>query len=65
MSKHHIQNLAEQIIKKGHASSPFHSGKKHEQARKAVKPEEMREHVKSNDKDVSRLINEGDPNIQK
>jgi hypothetical protein len=27
MSKHHIQNLAEQIANKGHGSAPFHYGK--------------------------------------
>ncbi len=27
MSKHHIENIAEQIANKGHASAPFHNEK--------------------------------------
>jgi hypothetical protein len=95
MSKHHIENLAEQIANKGHASAPFHNVKKSNQANEAAKSEnistmeadenssiqlrayqihldkggsdldnwlEAEQDIK---KDVSRLINEGDPNIQK
>jgi len=34
MSKHHIQNLAEQIANKGHASAPFHNSKTTQQKSK-------------------------------
>ena len=37
MSKHHIENLAEQITNKGHASAPFHNEKKSNQASEAAK----------------------------
>ena len=36
MSKHHIENLAEQIVQKGHASSPFHNEKKPNQESKSM-----------------------------
>jgi len=32
MSKHHLENLAEQIANKGHGSAPFHYGKKSDQS---------------------------------
>jgi hypothetical protein len=41
MSKHHIENLAEQIANKGHASAPFHSVKESNQASEAVKSENI------------------------
>ena len=39
MSKHHIENLAEQIVHKGHGSAPFHNEKKPNQASDAAKSE--------------------------
>ena len=41
MSKHHIENLAEQIANKGHGSAPFHQQKKHSQASGSVKSENI------------------------
>ena len=37
MSKHHIQNLAEQIANKGHGSAPFHQENMNYQASQAEK----------------------------
>jgi len=39
MSKHHIQNLAEQISKSGHGSSPFHYKQTHDQINKPIESE--------------------------
>ena len=79
MSKHHLQNLAEQLAQKGHASAPFH----HEQLLdSSIKLRayqihlekggsdldnwlEAEQSLKNIDKAVSSLINEGDPNIQR
>ena len=41
MSKHHVENLAEQIANKGHASAPFRNEKKHNQAGEAAKLENI------------------------
>jgi hypothetical protein len=41
MSKHHLQNLAEQIGNKGYASAPFHYGKEPVQEIEAVKSEDI------------------------
>jgi alpha-mannosidase len=98
MSKHHLQNLAEQIANKGHGSAPFHNENRSYQINEEVQSEDMAVKVaeedssiklrayqihlekggsdldnwleaercfKNNDKAVSRLINEGDPNTQK
>jgi len=97
MSKHHLQNLAEQIANKGHGSAPFHHEKTPYQISEEVKSEDIVAKVaeedssiklrayqihlekggsdfdnwleaerclKNDDKAISRLINEGDPNIQ-
>src|SRR5580698_5096758 len=40
MSKHHLENLAEQLANKGHASAPFHNAKKSNLASEAVKSED-------------------------
>jgi len=40
MSKHHIENLAEQIANKGHGSAPFHHVKDPYLANEAIVPED-------------------------
>jgi hypothetical protein len=98
MSKHKIENLAEQIANKGNGSAPIHNKKTPYQVSESMKSEDISTKVaeedssiklrayqihlekggsdldnwleaerclKNNDKAVSRLINEGDPNIQK
>ena len=98
MTKHHIQNLAEQIANKRHSSAPFHIEKMHDQRSEEAKSEdisakldeedssiklrayqihlekggsdldnwlEAERSLMNNDRSVSRLINEGDPNTQK
>src|SRR5580704_7518726 len=93
MSKHHIENLAEQIANKGHASAPFHYGKNSNNASKPIVSKESQTNVVDEESiqlrayqihqekggsdldnwleaeqnlknDISRLINEGDPNTQ-
>ena len=41
MSKHHIENLAEQIANKGHGSAPFHNEKKSNFASEAAKSQDI------------------------
>ncbi len=72
MSKHHLQNLAEQIANKGYASAPFHSIQLRAYQIHLEKGGsdldnwlEAERCFKSNDKAILRRINEGDPNTQK
>ena len=98
MSKHKIENLAEQLANQGHSSAPLQNMKKPNQESKASKSEnistieadenssiqlrayqihqekggsdidnwlEAERILGNNGQAVSRLISEGDPNIQK
>jgi len=42
MSKHHIENLTEQIANKGHGEAPFHKGKKSNNTSKSIVSESDR-----------------------
>ena len=45
MSKHHLQNLAEQLAAKGRATSPFHYGKSSYQTSNSVKSGDIKTKV--------------------
>jgi len=49
MSKHHINNLAEQIANKGYASAPFHQEKMYDESIYEVKTKETQ--AKDGDED--------------
>jgi len=52
MSKHHIQNLAEQIANKGHGSAPFHQHKTPSQASEEVKSENIQVNADEEDSSI-------------
>ena len=52
MSKHHIENLAEQIANKGHASSPFHKEKKPNQESELIDSEDKQWKVAMDDSSI-------------
>jgi hypothetical protein len=63
MSKRaHLQSMAEQIIKKGHASAPFHYENRSYQANG---PLEAGEEDCHQEQTVLSFINEGNPNTQR
>ena len=52
MTKHHIQNLAEQIANTGHGSAPFHQQKKHSQVSEEVKSENIQANAAEGDSSI-------------
>ncbi len=63
---HHLKSIADQIKAKGSASAPFHYKQKSYSIRKAIVESKSVTKIapitKDEAADISRLINEGDPN---